>query len=259
MVGGTWLLNSSLLGERIGRQRHAPGAGDLDHFLVGGDEQRSHVGIVAQLADRLARQRHHAGVGGEQHELHPEVGEDLIAQGASKPAFWHSARKSPPRWLRWPSSSPNIMRMKVPTWRDHAGRGDRGRDLRHAAHHGALAEDRISRSRASMPFCSGMTAVLGPDQRLDALAGAFDVPQLDAEQHEIDRADRGGIVGGLGGRRDGCRRAGSAPSGRRSSWRPDARRARGTLTSAPAFASAAPNPPPTPPAPTTAIRINLSP
>ena len=36
---------------------------------------------------------------------------------ASKPAFWHSARKSSPRWLRVPSSSPKIMRMKVPIWR----------------------------------------------------------------------------------------------------------------------------------------------
>ena len=29
------------------------------------------------------------------------------------------------------------------------------------------------------------------------LARAFDVPQLDAEQHDIDRADLGGIVGRL--------------------------------------------------------------
>ena len=34
---------------------------------------------------------------------------------ASKPAFWHSARKSSPRLVILPSSSPKIMRMKVPT------------------------------------------------------------------------------------------------------------------------------------------------
>ena len=38
------------------------------------------IGIVAQLADRLARRRHHAGIAGEQDELHPEIGQDLLAQ-----------------------------------------------------------------------------------------------------------------------------------------------------------------------------------
>ena len=41
-------------------------------------------------------------------------------------------------------------------------------------------------------------AGVGADQRLDAFPRAFDVPQLDAEQHDIDQADLGGIVGGLG-------------------------------------------------------------
>ena len=49
-----------------------------------------------------------------------------------------------------------------------------------------------------MPFCSGITAVSGPISGLMRCAGAFDVPQLDAEQHDIDLADPGGIVGGLG-------------------------------------------------------------
>ena len=48
-----------------------------------------------------------------------------------------------------------------------------------------------------MPFCSGITAVSGPISGLMCCAGAFDVPQLDAKQHDIDLADLGGIVGGL--------------------------------------------------------------
>ena len=36
------------------------------------------------------------------------------------------------------------------------------------------------------------------DHGLDLLAGAFDVPQLHAEQHDVDLAHRRGIVGGLG-------------------------------------------------------------
>src|ERR1700682_1083077 len=38
-------------GERIWRQYHAFGAADIDHFLVGCDEDRTHVRIVPQLAD----------------------------------------------------------------------------------------------------------------------------------------------------------------------------------------------------------------
>ena len=49
-----------------------------------------------------------------------------------------------------------------------------------------------------MPFCNGITAVVGPTIGLILCAGALDVPKLDAEQDEIDRADGCGIVGGPG-------------------------------------------------------------
>ena len=110
----------------------------------------------------------------------------------------------------------------------------------------------------------GINAVLqgdhrrvGADHRLDRLACAFDIPQFDAEQHDIDRADLGGVVGRLGRHQMGsprppwifrpwlCIAARFAPRAMK-------------VTSAPAWASAAPNPPPTPPAPTTAIRMDLS-
>ncbi len=38
---------------------------------------------------------------------------------------------------------------------------------------------------------------VGADQRLDFFARAFDIPKLDAKQHDIDSADLGGIAGGL--------------------------------------------------------------
>ena len=174
---------------------------------------------------------------------------------ASKPAFWHSARKASPRWLRLPSSSPKIMRMKVPTWRDHAGRGDRGADLRHAAHHGAAAEDRDQPLRRVDAVLQRDHRGVGPDQRLDVLARAFDVPQLDAEQHEIDRADALRDRRSPGSAPDGSRRAPPSILQARALHRREMRAARDEGDVGPAFASAAPNPPPTPPAPTTAIRI----
>ena len=82
---------------------------------------------------------------------------------------------------------------------NHARFGDRGADLRDAAHHGLRAKDR------QQPF-GGVNAVLerdyrrvGSHQRLDRLTGGLHVPQLDAEQHEIHRPDAGRIVGRLAG------------------------------------------------------------
>ena len=48
----------------------------------------------------------------------------------------------------------------------------------------------------------------GADQRFYPLARAFDVPQLDAEQHDIDLADLGRIVGRLGRHQMGVAAAG---------------------------------------------------
>src|ERR1700737_5555260 len=75
---------------------------------------------------------------------------------ASKPAFRHSARKSSALLLSLPSSSPNIMRMKLPTCWITPGAMIEGTDLRHAAHHGVLAQDR------DQPF-GGIDAVLHGD------------------------------------------------------------------------------------------------
>ena len=87
---------------------------------------------------------------------------------ASKPAFWQSAKKSSPRWLRLPSSSPKIMRMKVPTCVITPGAVIDA--LICATPPMTASRPRIgsSRSAASMPFCSGMTAVSGPTSGLIA-------------------------------------------------------------------------------------------
>jgi len=56
----------------------------------------------------------------------------------------------------------------------------------------------MSRSLASMPFWSGMTAVVLPTSgRPDRSAGALHVPQLDAEQDDVDFANRRRVVGRL--------------------------------------------------------------
>ena len=80
---------------------------------------------------------------------------------------------------------------------DHAGLGDRGADLRHSAHHRRRTEDGDQALR-------GIDAVLQwnhrrcwTDQRAYRRAGGFDIPKLDAEQHEINCSDGCRIVGRL--------------------------------------------------------------
>ena len=48
-----------------------------------------------------------------------------------------------------------------------------------------------------MPFCKVMSARIRPDQRARRLRGLFGVPELDGEQHDIDRPDLGRIVGDI--------------------------------------------------------------
>ena len=51
------------------------------------------------------------------------------------------------------------------------------------------------RSTLSMPFCKVMTRVFGPTIGRRQFCRLLRVPQLDREQHDIDRADRLRIVG----------------------------------------------------------------
>jgi hypothetical protein len=80
---------------------------------------------------------------------------------------------------------------------DHAGCGDGRGDVGDAAHHRVLAEDRHQPLRCVDAVLHRDHRGVRSDHRLDVPAGALDVPQLDAEQHDVDRPDLGGIVGRL--------------------------------------------------------------
>src|SRR6266567_3114609 len=173
----------------------------IDAFMAGGTwlvKSRIFSSASAGRATRLARPRHDAGVAGEQDELHPQLGQDLLAQGRVETGFQAKREKI--------LSSRAALAVELTEYHAHegadlldpAGADDRRADLRHAAHHGAGPKDR------DQPL-GGVDAVLqrddrgvGTDQRPDPEARAFDVPQLDAKQHDVDFADFSGIVGGPG-------------------------------------------------------------
>ena len=85
---------------------------------------------------------------------------------ASKPAFLHIANSASPRLLALPSSSPNSMRMKVPTWRITPGSTIEALICATPPITARSPRIGISRSGASMPFCNGITAVFGPTNGL---------------------------------------------------------------------------------------------
>ena len=180
----------------------------------------------------------------------------LALSVTSKPAFRHSARNASARGVARAVAFAERHRHERAGLPDHAGLRDRGADRDRAGHDMRGAQDRHQPVAGVDAVLQRNDAGAGADQRFDLLARAFDVPQLDAEQHDIDRPDR---------RPD--RR--SPEPGRSASRRGRPRRAarvrciaarcapRATnVTSAPALASAAPKPPPTPPAPITAIRMS---
>ena len=53
------------------------------------------------------------------------------------------------------------------------------------------------RSTLSTPFCKVMRRVSGPISGRACVGRLLGVPQLDREQHDVDRADRGRIVGDI--------------------------------------------------------------
>ena len=81
---------------------------------------------------------------------------------------------------------------------DHAGLGDGGADVGDAAHHRLPAQDRRQPVGGIDAVLQGDHGGVRGNHRLDRLARALDVPQLHAEQHDIDRADGSRIVGRLG-------------------------------------------------------------
>ena len=85
-----------------------------------------------------------------------------VVRSTSNSAPWQAARKRSARALRVPSSSPKIIRCMVPVWRITPGSAIAA--LIWATPPITAPEPRIgtSRSAASMPFCSGMTAVSAP-------------------------------------------------------------------------------------------------
>src|SRR5882757_1347170 len=117
----------------------------------------------------------------------------------SMPALPQSTAKASARALFLPSSSPNTMRITVPVWRMTPGSAMVALMLATPPITAVLPRIGASRSEASTPFCSGMTAVFRGHHRLDRRARAFDVPQFHAKQHDIDRADSFRVVGRLRG------------------------------------------------------------
>ena len=87
--------------------------------------------------------------------------------------------------------------MKVPVCRITPGCGDRGADRDGAGHDMRGAEDGEQTVAGVDAVLHGNDAGIGADQWFDLFARGFDVPEFDAEKHDIDGTDDGGIVGGL--------------------------------------------------------------
>jgi Protein of unknown function (DUF763) len=80
---------------------------------------------------------------------------------------------------------------------DHAGRDDGAGDECCAAHHRLIPEDKDHSLGSVDTVLQRDDRGLRPDYWTDLLSGRLDVPQFDAQQNDIDRADAGDVVGGV--------------------------------------------------------------
>ena len=108
----------------------------------------------------------------------------------------------------------------------HARSAEHGRDIGGAGNGVLFAEDRRDALVAVDAVLQGDDASVRADQRLRKLGGDLGVPQLDGEQHDVDRADLLGIVAWRSPSADAGRHARSGSSGRPCAARRDGRGAR---------------------------------
>src|SRR5262245_39917524 len=178
----------------------------------------------------------------------------LLLFTASNLAASQSACKAAPRALGRPSSSPNTRRIKVPVCRMMPGSAMVALICATPPITASLPRIGSSRSLASMPFCSGMTAVFGPT------IGRIKAPALSTSQSLTQNSTKStvpmlaGVSVTLTGLRLRSPRGLKTVRPRLSMAARCAPRAT-NLTSLPALASAAPKAPPTAPVPITAIRM----
>ena len=151
--------------------------------------ERARVGIGQHLADRLAHHAVHAGHRRQEDELLPALAVHVVLRldvdvgglgGLDE-------RREPGVGFAVHAADPHRRELRgVP---HHAGPAEHGRDIGGAGAGRVLAEDRRDALVAVDAVLQGDDAGVRADQRLGQLGRGLGVPQLDREQHDIDRAD----------------------------------------------------------------------
>ena len=123
----------------------------------------------------------------QQDELQPQIGLDVIAVGRVEAGFLAQAQEGVAAGAAAPGQFAEDQPHEASGLADDSRGRDGGADLRDPAHHRPGAEYRNQ-------TVGGVDAVLQrdhrggrPDKRLDGGPGGLDVPQLDAEQDEVER------------------------------------------------------------------------
>ncbi len=186
-------LKSSTRSSGIGRQLDAARLADRGHLVVGGRPS------AAACRDRRAACRSAGGsrairlalVASRMNFIQSSVTIWSLST-PSKPALLaHRQQRLAARAAAAVEARRTACAMKVPTWRITPGVDDRGADVGHAAHHRpARRGSGSAASGASMPFCSGITAVSGPTSGLMCSPAPSTSHSFTQNSTIVDRADR---------------------------------------------------------------------
>ena len=182
---------------RIRREIDPLGPADRDGLMHAAQDERPCIGIGAILAQRRAGQRVDVGERHQHREFVPERHQHIRAQHAfelgRRTQLGEALAARADRAVKLTEGHALIGAGLA----DDSGRHDRACHKSGAAHHRLAAEHRDQPLMGIDAVLQGNDRSFGANDRADRRAGALDIPQLDAKQHDIDGADVRGIVGGL--------------------------------------------------------------
>ena len=172
------------------------GAGDGKGFAQAIAQHGARRDVRPDPADRQAHQRGQAGEGRKERHLVPDVAPDVLADPVIDAGRSQGGGQAPTRFDFSVKLAEDEARHGAGV-ADHARLGDHGGDVRDTADDLLSPEHAGEHARAVDPVLQRDHPRTRPEQGLERCGGGLGVVELDREDHQIDRADRGRVAARL--------------------------------------------------------------
>ena len=175
--------------DKIGRQRDAFGAAnrhDLAHQTV---KEGARIRVLKDRPERLAGRCGRAGQSDQEDEFLPALAVDRVRQRDVDPRRLGGVGEGLEPRIGLPVDTPADHARERAGVSDDPRRGQHRSDIGAAGDHSIRAEDRRKPLRAVDTILQCDHTGVRPEQRESLLGRLLGIPQLDREQHDIDRPE----------------------------------------------------------------------